>query len=448
MKRIIINERDVTVSNNPELVTDVVFVPGFAIGGTADPFVPKYCSTLTEFQEYFGNRVPTFGSDQEYPQFSEAAIPVYEGEEAIMFPASSPDPGYIYASEILSAGLPIVYIKLNENNDPVPSEAEGQENVPDITVANMYTKLAEIFNSESADCPLLDKNEFNIKYLTSGGYPTFEYGDGVALVNLMTSLAYNRGDCVALIDHTNNPMRSLTSTETTTQSVYNSVVNSTMANPSYGAIFTPWINVSASVAYNNNILTLEMPGSFAYLVSLAESLRNNANWLAIAGVTRGRVPGLTSLNITSALTNTIAESYTNLSGVSINPITNIRPYGYCIWGNKTLLNAGAGNGFATSFLNIRNLVSDVKKQAYVAAKSSLFEQNTDILWVNFKSLLMPMLDQMVSGAGLKSYKIIKLPGSDREVIKAKIVLVPVYAVEQFIIDIAITDEEVEVEEEL
>lgn len=443
MKRIIINERDVTVSNNPELVTDVVFVPGFAIGGTAEPLVPKYCSNLNEFKEYFGSQIPRFGSDQYYPEdgFPDVAVPAAESGETVMFAASTADPGYIYASEMLNAGLPIVYVKMNTNNDPTPPAQEGDPE-PDITVINMYEQLATIFDATDSGV-LMDKNELNFKYLTSGGYPVFEYNSN-SIAKAMNNLAAARGDCVALIDHTDNPGRSLTSNETATISVYNSMKQVAGNFSSFSAMFTPWVNVGLTTTSDS----FKMPGSFVYLTSLAASIRNNYNWLAIAGVTRGRA-AISSLDTTSPLTNTIAESYTNNSeGVSINPITNIRPYGYCIWGNKTLLTVGGGNGFATSFLNIRNLVSDVKKQAYVAAKSSLFEQNTDILWVNFKSMLMPMLDQMVSGAGLKSYKIIKLPNSDREVIRAKIVLVPVYAVEQFVIDIAITDEEVEVSEEV
>ena len=61
----------------------------------------------------------------------------------------------------------------------------------------------------------------------------------------------------------------------------------------------------------------------------------------------------------------------------------------------------------------------------------MFEQNTDILWINFLALVTPLLDQMVSGYGITNYKIIKLPPSDRTKINVKIRIYPIYAVESF-----------------
>jgi hypothetical protein len=96
------------------------------------------------------------------------------------------------------------------------------------------------------------------------------------------------------------------------------------------------------------------------------------------------------------------------------------------------------------------LICDIKKVAYTAAKSLLFEQNTEILWNKFKTQLTPTLDKMVHGYGLSSYKIIKAttkydgtPLAKGE-IAAVIRIVPVYAVEDFEITVVMTDEGVEV----
>ena len=97
------------------------------------------------------------------------------------------------------------------------------------------------------------------------------------------------------------------------------------------------------------------------------------------------------------------------------------------------------------FLNIRNLVSDVKKQVYVTAKKYMFEQNTDILWVNFKAGITPLLDRMQSGQGLSGYKIIKGTTDEKAKVVATIKLYPYYAVEEFEITVIISDEEVTVE---
>ena len=101
--------------------------------------------------------------------------------------------------------------------------------------------------------------------------------------------------------------------------------------------------------------------------------------------------------------------------------------------------------FATHFLNMRSLICDVKKRAFKAAQQYMFEQNTDILWVNFKNNMQGLLDQMVSSSAVKYYKILKVATSDRTKIAAKIQIVPIYAVETFEISIFMTDEEITVE---
>ena len=518
MRRVTINERDVTVVDNQTIVTDVVYVPGFATGtsgkntqgaivapNAAEPRVPTYCANIEEFYNAFGSDAPYFTSDQYYPVFTIPSVPAYDSNSTysvgdvvvyngsyyscitaisepeawnsskweeisapsssdgftnnalpstggdvqttpVMFKQNQIDPSYVYAVELLLAGLPVVYERINQDST-------------DITVEAMYSAFTSedsVFNPVTS--ALLDKNGISIKYLTSGGYPTYEYtssGVACAISKNMQQLAYNRGDCIAFVDHTNNPERALTGQT----SIYGapegiSAFLHTDSVGSYSTMITPWVNVSGAGTYSNTNLPSGVsifadtaaPGSFAYLSALAVSLRTNANWLAIAGVARGRVPHLISLNTDNVMTNTIAENMTPIYGVAINPITNIRPYGESIWGNRTLLDTTSKTGYATGFLNIRNLVCDVKKQAYIAAMSCMFEQNTDVLWINFKSMIQPLLEQMRTGAGLKNYKIIKLPGSDRETIRAKIILVPVYAVEQFIIDIYITDSDIALEE--
>jgi phage tail sheath protein FI len=194
-----------------------------------------------------------------------------------------------------------------------------------------------------------------------------------------------------------------------------------------------------------------MPPSFGYLISLAKSIIINNNWVAVAGVARGQVPSINGLYTASRLSNSLANAYQPRNGkTSINPITNIKPYGLTIWGNRTMknnlttANGGEDGLTATSFLNIRNMVSDVKKTAYVAAKTLMFEQNSDVLWVNFLSKVTPLLDKLMSGQGLSDYKIIKNPTNEKAKLKATIKLFPIYAVEEFEITIELSDEDVSV----
>ena len=323
------------------------------------------------------------------------------------------------------------------------------------TVRYLYSKLSECYSNEDK---LADKGEYSVKYITSGAYPTYELKEDV--VTSMIECAYKRGDAFAIIDHSNNPERSLKTTSTS-GSVYahlNAYLNNDgdtgLPNSddytTFATMFTPWATytcTTAPVGYQ----TILMPASYGYLTALATSLVTNANWLAIAGINRGLPPTIVSLNTIDRLTNTIADYYQPRDSRALNAITNVKPYGLTIWGNRTLVKNGDGNLTAKSFLNIRSLVCDIKKVAYTAAKSLLFEQNTEILWNKFKALLTPTLDKMTHGYGLSSYKIIKAttryngdPLAKGE-IAAVIKIYPVYAVEDFEITVVMSDEGVEVD---
>lgn len=302
---------------------------------------------------------------------------------------------------------------------------------------------------EVADALLLDRGLYSFKYLTTGGYPVFEYQSN-SIGKQMATLCYTRGDAVALIDHTDNPARALTGLESVYYSMCNSANMIPTAYQSFATMFTPAVEMSLINTYRgwswiDSVRvklpsTCVLPASFAYLSCLASAIKVFPNWNAIAGATRGKVTGLVAPRTVKTLTNAIADSFTPDTQTAINPITNIKPYGQCIWGNRTLVDNSIKQGTtATSFLNIRNLVSDVKKQLFVACQSLLFEQNTDVLWVNFLSLITPILDKMVSGFGIHNYKIIKLPNSDKTQINVKIRLYPIYAVESFDITIYLND---------
>ena len=317
----------------------------------------------------------------------------------------------------------------------------------EFTVENMYEYLSlkdtdDTTMETQGYARFLDKGEYVLKFLTSGAYPVFEYNNNAIVTNMLTKAA-DRGDAIALFDHTPNNSRVLAATNTS--SVYAKVKEYCQTNRvnelsepiyTYGAMYTPYGIYSNSVIDGN----VELPGSFAYLLSLAVSVVNNANWYAVAGVTRGIVPNL--LGLSQNVTNAIAESYTPRDDISINPITNIKPYGLTIWGNRTLKNnAKAGDLTATSFMNVRQLVCDVKRNVFVASKRLTFEQNNDVLWINFKAQLVPTLEEMLQGNGLTGYQLIKQKTTAKATLKAKIVLQVVEAVEDFDITISLTDSE-------
>ena len=329
-------------------------------------------------------------------------------------------------------------------------ETSDEFNVTDIYKAFMNS--CEVENSKLYT--LMDKGEYQIKFLTLGAYPSFEFGldttgtGSIETYNIFDNLietAAKRGDCIALVDHTNNPTRTL---QTTAGSVYanlsayvkNSLTITRKGGDSedgytYGAMFTPYAIYKLSTQ-NNTQHTL--PASFGYLSAFAASTQVNPNWYAVAGVSRGIPSGL--IGLSQNITNTIADLYQPRNNVAINCITNIKPYGYTIWGNRTLKNNSAdGDLKALSFLNIRVLTCDLKKTLYQACKRYTFENNTDITWLNFKSQIEPALAKMLSGNGIASYQIIKVATTKKATIEAIIRLVPIEPVEDWFITIELTD---------
>ncbi len=100
------------------------------------------------------------------------------------------------------------------------------------------------------------------------------------------------------------------------------------------------------------------------------------------------------------------------------------------------------NGYnltAQSFLNIRVMVNLIKKQVYLSSKRLMFEQNDDILWLNFRSLITPLLDKMLAGEGISGYKLLKVSKNERGTLAAKIIIVPIEAVEKFEVTVVLTD---------
>lgn len=413
------------------------------------------------------------------------------------------DPGYRYALYLLSLGIPVYYEQMNSaieeitdihnpeylNANPAKegwyiqvgehfvktADTEVQEGTTyyagaDMSVESMYKGLELRFETDlgESDYSFDTIGDYSVKYITTGGYPVYEYGNLTSenygsspIAEAMIRLAANRSDALALIDHTNNPQRSIY--ETDLYSVIHRVRNDEISQldkvvGSYGAMFTPWYECTNAniTGGTSNGYQGQMPASLAFLSALAQQVKNFNPWLAVSGVSRGPVPYCSSLHTNNTLTNNVADSYQVIPGdtatentnISINPITYIRNYGYCIWGNRTLRNNASGTQ-ATSFLNIRNLVSDVKKTLYDASQQLMFEQNTDILWLNFKSKVTPLLETMVSNYILSDYKIVKYnvdPETGQPVpaykVLAVIKIMPINSIEVFELQVQIENNEI------
>jgi len=319
------------------------------------------------------------------------------------------DASFLLAKRLLSLGMQVLYQGFEVS--------EGE-----ITIAEADWKKLE------------DKNLYNFRFLTTGAYacPSAE----------MVTCATKRGDCVALIDHEKYDSYAVA----TVRSAFSTYTSK------YAAGFTPWFSADLGAS-----TATSLPGSAGYLLAYARSVQTNPLWKAAAGVFRGRIPELVSVdyNYTSAECDALqgrsnndptSASYLDDNvDFAINPICSRRYSGfaggfnYVLFGNRTLLTPGEDGMKATNFLNVRLLISEISKTLYDASTTYTFEQNSDVLWVNFKALITPLLDKMQAGEGIAGYRLDRIATKAKARLCARITIVPIEAVEDFELEIYLED---------
>ena len=319
-------------------------------------------------------------------------------------------------------------------------------------VKDIYNKLHEDTFFDKFE----DSEDLQVKIVTTGAYPIFEntYTDTNSttkypLQNLITTLG-KRGDAYCLVDVLYNPNRDITGSDSAytilNSSDYdflNNKVKEELGNKAeivgkYGTMFLNWgVNKISTIS---GLTTLMLPPSFNYLYDLGISIQNgNMDSLAIAGVNRGRCDNYIRPSGTNRITHSISNLYQNESNRAINAILNENGYGYCIDGNRTLLKNTEGL-IASSFLNVRAMVCDIKKRVRVALKRFLYENNSQVLWVNVKSAIEPILQEYIESGNITNYTINRLSTTKRATLEVLITLYLEYAIETFNVTINLKDE--------
>ena len=317
---------------------------------------------------------------------------------------------------------------------------------------NAIHKEDEFVNSTIYFTELGDKNLYNVKFLTTGGYANI---NDDKLSEFLVDMAEKRGDAVALLEipkeYSNN-----TITKYKLKDFVNPALGENSQKYKYAAITYPWCTFTTVLNYDVDTVQYKtLPASFAYLMSYANSVKTNANWFASAGTIRGLVPKLIvpTVNIGEAFMHylqndeAVEDKKENRLNYNINPVYNAGAYGYRIWGNRVAWKkTDTENNQYLEYLNVRILMCDIKKQIFHAAMRTTFEPNDDIVWYNFKSLANTLLDRMKSGRGIKWYKWFKEETDRKALIKATLTIQPIEAVESFEITISMVDSDIIVEE--
>ena len=308
------------------------------------------------------------------------------------------DNSYKYAKDLLSAGLGVVYF----SGDP-----------------SATTKNLDF---------LYDYNAYNVEILTMGAPSNIPDSFSKDLADYLIDICGSRKDCFALIDYP-------TKTTDTMQTVCTALNGLSSSWCQYAAAFVDWNTYTG------------MPGSYTYLMKLADANVGGKRWDSVSGVQRGVVNNIYNGSVIKMDKYTLDNVIQTKVGRSYNGIVKVRPYGWTIWGDRTLLANDEGTGLkATSFLSIRLMICDIVKRAYNAAINNTFESNNDITWTNYKLEIQTLLDRMVASGKLASYKLVRKATTDRAKIACIIRLVPNEPVEDFDIYIDLQNGSAEVTE--
>lgn len=439
MPKITINEIDMTNTFVASDLNRVVVVPGLVGEGGSLAYeagTPTLCKTVGEFQSVFGTSPYKF-----------KAIPG-SGEPAQGGVPASYDKGWIVANSLLNLGMQVLYIGYWGGGSGITDKADN---------------FAEYLQAQNFSA-LKDRSIYDFRFLTLGGYNTIPenstYGAEDKSLNIV-EVAKARKDCIALVDckSTNTTYDAVMEdfNKDNTDAIPYKAISETWED-TFVAAFAPWCTfnlsefglapISSGEEPNaTEVTTIDLPGSIVYLFAFAQSIQNYPTWYAAAGSVRGVSPyAYAPKEIYGELAVNTLETR-DPGTATINAICNVNPYGYLMWGNRTLCPVGMTNSgeetgedlSASNFLNIRNLIIDIKKTLYQACRSLTFEQNNDTLWTKFTAAITPLLDTMKTSNGISGYKLTKGTPTIKAEMVAILRIVPIEAVEDFTITIEIGD---------
>lgn len=357
--------------------------------------------------------------------------------------------GYLYTLETNENGYNLEGFKAINTETYYKSFLVAKESIE----AELTTVLDIITASEKRVVTSTDISNVNCcianlaNYVVNSGEDQFEkYSKDIP----------GRGDCIALIELDEN--KYINSDKTKPEIKIINAINELStagideSNGKYCAMTVPsvYYKMDTDAEFDYNV---KFPSAFHYLACFLSSLKQGfAEWYAVAGYTRGTSSYMidhASVKFGEIAINALEprswdDPEADYPKFACNVIACFRG-SYYLWGNRTAHHLGKkgnltnGDLVASSFLNIRHLCTTIKKQLYVACRTFTFDPNSDTLWVNFVNLIRPTLEAMKADHGVRDYKIIKVTTDKKAMLKAKIRIIPIEAVEDFDLEISLED---------
>ena len=280
-------------------------------------------------------------------------------------------------------------------------------------VGNLTPLVIEGYNYTSSINLLSNKDEFRFNLITVPGQIS-----GSAVTGIST-LASDRGDCIAIIDVTAKGDNVLTA-----------VNNAASYDNSYVATYYPWVQVTAP---NTGKLTW-VPSSTVIPGMYAFNDRVGAPWFAPAGFLRG------GLNVIQTERKLSPNDRDALYQGNVNSLATFPGQGVVAYGQKTLQKKSS----ALDRINVRRLLIELKSYVGQIGNSLVFEQNTIATRNRFLSQVNPYLDSIQQRQGLYAYKVVMDESNntadviDRNQLVGQIFIQPTRTAEFIILDFNVT----------
>ena len=225
-----------------------------------------------------------------------------------------------------------------------------------------------------------NKDDFQFNVITAPGLLAHLANHSVQ-VNAIISLAETRGDCIAVIDASEQGDAPSTA-----------VTNANTLNTSYAATYYPYLQVGTETGKNQFVPpSVVIPGVYA------ANDNSSAPWFAPAGLVRGGIPGVIQAErkLTKAHRDTLYDA-------NINPIATFPGTGIAVFGQKTLQKKAT----ALDRVNVRRLLIELKKFFGDQARNLVFEQNTIATRNRFLAAVNPYLESVVQRQGLFAFRVV------------------------------------------
>ena len=203
MPNVVIREKDLTSPGTSATNNNIAYIPGFAdwretnfddVRTRASAYKPRLCTTVAEFESYFGKHPVKFAKAQPFPKyekgvtsgFSAVAIPT---GNVNMFNAGDVDPSYVMAKELLAQGLSVVYEAVNTTMEPADSTPVMTS--VDVEPKNWATNYADYLMGNTKVNPTTYTAVSGTKVTTAPeftNYTYFEKGEGTFTVASATNV--------------------------------------------------------------------------------------------------------------------------------------------------------------------------------------------------------------------------------------------------------------------